>query len=157
MTARHDIGIETVLELQLARAFILNKQLYAPVFARFGIETYEWHALLQLAAQDGLPQVELGRRMLRDKVTISRLVADIEAKGLVERRSDQTDTRVKRVYLTPKAHALIPRAQAAYLETARRAHRRLSRRKRDQLKALLSELQRGYRDAMASVPRRDAA
>ena len=145
------IAADEVLEVQLAMTLLLNKQLYAPMFARFGVETYEWHVLLRLAEEDGLTQVELGRRVLRDKVAISRLVADIEANGFVRRRADEGDSRVKRVFLTAKARKMMPEAHAAYVALARRAHRTLSSADRAQLRALLNQLQRGYREAIEEV------
>ncbi len=148
------VTADEVLEIRLAKTFILNKQLYAPLFAHFGVETYEWHALMRLAADDGVTQVELARLMLRDKVAISRLVRDLEAKGLVVRRGDGADTRAKRVHLTARARRLIPRAFAAYRAVSRRAHRVLTPETRAQLERLLETLQRGYREAMQSVEKR---
>jgi DNA-binding MarR family transcriptional regulator len=139
---------EDVLEIQLAKTLILNKQLFGPMFLRHGVETYQWHALLRLWQEDGLSQVELGSLMLRDKVAITRLVAEIEAKGLVERRPDPIDSRVKRVYLTAKARKMIPRAHAEYVQMCKQAHRPLSPRMRKELSHLLGELRRGYREAI---------
>jgi MarR family transcriptional regulator for hemolysin len=145
---------DDVLEIQLAKTLILNKQLFGPMFLRYGVETYQWHALLRLWEEDGLSQVELGGRMLRDKVAITRLVGEIEAKGLVVRRPDAVDSRVKRVFLTAKARKMMPRAHAEYLQMAKRAHRPLTPRMRAELSALLGELRRGYREALDGLTER---
>ena len=51
----------------------------------------------------GLSQDELSRQMHVDKSYTARAVAKLEKAGLVERRPDPDEHRIKRVYLTEKA------------------------------------------------------
>ncbi len=62
--------------------------------------------LLALADQDGLIMSKLGQRLFLEKSTMTGVIDKMEADGLVERRSDRTDRRALRIYLTPKARRL---------------------------------------------------
>jgi DNA-binding MarR family transcriptional regulator len=46
---------------------------------------------------------KLGQKLFLEKSTMTGVIDKIEADGLVERRSDETDRRALRIYLTPKA------------------------------------------------------
>lgn len=52
-------------------------------------------------------QAEIARLMDVGKVTIGGLVRRLEISGLVERRSDDSDKRLKRVYITDKGYEVI--------------------------------------------------
>ena len=62
--------------------------------------------LLALADRDGVIMSKLGQRLFLEKSTMTGVIDKMEADGLVERRSDQTDRRALRIYLTPKAKRL---------------------------------------------------
>lgn len=62
--------------------------------------------LLALADRDGLIMSRLGQRLFLEKSTMTGVIDKMEADGLVERRSDRTDRRALRIYLTPKAKRL---------------------------------------------------
>jgi DNA-binding MarR family transcriptional regulator len=51
-----------------------------------------------------LSQRELADRLALEKSTISRMVADLEQKGLVERERDPANRRTYRIRLTDKGH-----------------------------------------------------
>jgi DNA-binding MarR family transcriptional regulator len=50
--------------------------------------------------------VDLAGRVGRDHTTMSRQVGKLESHGLVERRADDDDGRVRRVVVTPKGRAM---------------------------------------------------
>lgn len=66
----------------------------------------QWALLVRLWERDGRPLGELAERTFRDPAGVTRLVDALAAKGLVERRADAEDRRVRRVWLTPTGHAL---------------------------------------------------
>jgi DNA-binding MarR family transcriptional regulator len=74
------------------------------------------HALTELAGDEALSQGELGRLLGLEKSTVSRLVADLERRGWVERRRDDLDGRVLRLYLTKQG-----RRVSTQIATARSA------------------------------------
>lgn len=76
----------------------------ADFFKQRGIDmTREQLILLKfLKDKDGRMQNELAVITERDKASLTRLVRTLERKALVERRSDDKDRRVNRIYLTQK-------------------------------------------------------
>jgi DNA-binding MarR family transcriptional regulator len=57
--------------------------------------------------------VELADRVGRDYTTVSRQVAKLESLGLVERREDVADRRVREAVITPKGKAMTDLVDAA--------------------------------------------
>jgi MarR family transcriptional regulator, transcriptional regulator for hemolysin len=60
----------------------------------------QWFVLNKLSHQDGLAQTQLGDAVLDDRPNITRLVASLEAAGLVKREPDAADGRKQCVFLT---------------------------------------------------------
>jgi len=60
--------------------------------------------LSELYAEEGLSQDELSCRVGFDKSNTSRALAKLEQYGLIQRKSDPENHRVKKVFLKPKAH-----------------------------------------------------
>ena len=57
-----------------------------------------------LYEQNGMTQDELAKASCVDKAAITRVIQRMEKKGVVERKSDDNDKRVNRIYLTEKAN-----------------------------------------------------
>ena len=57
-------------------------------------------AIHELDHGSGLSQQELAERLFLEKSTVSRMVADLESKGLVERERDPNNRRTYRLKLT---------------------------------------------------------
>jgi MarR family transcriptional regulator, transcriptional regulator for hemolysin len=83
----------------------------------------QWFILNRLVQQDGLAQGQLGDAVLDDRPNVARLVASLEARGLVRRDADPQDGRKYCVLLTSEGRrlhdqfaALVPGARAATLE-----------------------------------------
>src|SRR6266566_2741159 len=68
-----------------------------------GMTRAQWVILAHLERQPGLSQNELAAIVEVEPITIGRLVDRLEARGLVERRSDPRDRRVWRLQLMPAA------------------------------------------------------
>ena len=62
--------------------------------------------LRSLWAQEGLTHTELARRLRVQPATITKMIQRMEKAGFVERRPDQEDERVSRVYLTEAGRAV---------------------------------------------------
>lgn len=83
----------------------------------------QWFILNRLRRDSGLTQVELSDAATDDRPNVTRLVAALEASGLVTREADADDARKQRVYLTAlgcEVHdrfaALVPQARRAILK-----------------------------------------
>ncbi|HEX6956492.1 MAG TPA: MarR family transcriptional regulator [Ferrovibrio sp.] len=73
---------------------------------RFGISIPEWRVIANLGRHPGLSANEVAERSAMDKVTVSRAVASLEEKGLLERVRDAGDKRRSRLSLSPKGQAV---------------------------------------------------
>lgn len=69
---------------------------------RFGIGIPEWRVIANLGRTPGLTANEVVERSAMDKVTVSRAVAALEQKGLLEREKDSADKRKSRLTLSAK-------------------------------------------------------
>lgn len=74
-----------------------------------GITRSQWTVLSALSrgGNDGMMQVDLARLLELGKVTVGGLIDRLEATGHVERRSDASDRRVKRVFITEQGFGLL--------------------------------------------------
>jgi MarR family transcriptional regulator, transcriptional regulator for hemolysin len=96
-------------------AFLLNDvarllRTFADQRARqFGMTRAQWAVLVRLEHAEGLKQSELAELLDLQPITLTRLVDRLCANGLIERRADPNDRRVKRLYLTAQARPLMDR------------------------------------------------
>ena len=65
-----------------------------------GITRSQWWVLSFLGRRDGMTQTALAADLDLTKVAIGGLLDRMEGSGFIERRADQRDGRIKRVYLT---------------------------------------------------------
>ena len=72
----------------------------------------QWAVLARLESNEGLKQSELADMLDLQPITLTRLVDRLCASGLIERRADASDRRVKRLYLTSQARPLMDRLAA---------------------------------------------
>jgi DNA-binding MarR family transcriptional regulator len=86
----------------------------------FRVRITDLRILSVLQADDALPMAEISRRARVDKAWISRLVREMEEKGLLSRRPDPHDERARLVCLTDAGRRLqadlIPRARERELQ-----------------------------------------
>ncbi len=67
----------------------------------------QWIILSRLERQPGMSQNEMAAICEVEPITVARLVDRLEARGLVERRSDPSDRRIRRLHLLPAAKPII--------------------------------------------------
>jgi MarR family transcriptional regulator, transcriptional regulator for hemolysin len=67
----------------------------------------QWIILSRLDRQPGMSQNEMAAICEVEPITVARLVDRLEARGLVERRSDPTDRRIRRLHLLPAAKPIL--------------------------------------------------
>lgn len=79
--------------------------------SRFGISIPEWRVIANLGRHPELSANQVADRSAMDKVTVSRAVAALESKGLLERTRDDGDKRRSRLRLSEAG-------QAVYVEIA---------------------------------------
>jgi DNA-binding MarR family transcriptional regulator len=67
---------------------------------RLGFTRSQWLVLRRLGIQPGTSQSELADLLEVEKATAGRLIDRLESNGWVERRADENDRRINRIYMT---------------------------------------------------------
>ena len=73
---------------------------------RIGFGPGPFFFLAELYSEEGLSQDELSRRVGVNKSNTSRALAKLESFGLICRKSDPDNHKVKKIYLKAKAHEI---------------------------------------------------
>lgn len=72
-----------------------------------GMTRAQWMILAVLDHRPGVSQNELASRLEVEPISVGRLIDRLEARGLVERRPDPADRRVRRLHLLPEARPFL--------------------------------------------------
>jgi len=75
--------------------------------ARYGITPAQWAVLAKVERTEGLKQSELAEQMEMQPITLTRLIDKLCDNGWIERRGDDNDRRVNRLYLRKAARPLL--------------------------------------------------
>lgn len=92
------------LKLLQAREVVMDK--FRPHLHAHGITEQQWRVLRALAETTALDAGELARRVCLLMPSLSRIIRDLAAQGLLVRRNDPGDRRVAIVGLTAKGRGL---------------------------------------------------
>ncbi|WBU61335.1 MarR family winged helix-turn-helix transcriptional regulator [Paracoccus albus] len=112
-----------------------------------GLSTGTFPALLELWEEDGLSQKQLVERLDIEQATMANTLSRMERDGLIRRKTDETDRRVQRVWLTQAARDKRGAAIAAANETNDSAMAGLTAAEQDQFRDLMRKLIDTYRAA----------
>ena len=97
-------------------------RLYADKQAsRYGLTRAQWAVLAKLERTEGLKQADVAELMEMQPITLTRLIDKLCHAGLIERRGDETDRRVNRLYLTKTARPLLAKLAVLRSEITRAA------------------------------------
>ena len=75
--------------------------------ARYGITRAQWAVLAKVERNEGMKQSELAEQMEMQPITLTRLIDRLCDNGWIERRGDDSDRRVNRLYLRKAARPLL--------------------------------------------------
>lgn len=75
--------------------------------ARYGITRAQWAVLAKVERSEGMKQTELAELLEVQPITLTRLIDKLCDNGWIERRSDENDRRVNRLYLKKAARPLL--------------------------------------------------
>ena len=75
--------------------------------ARYGITRAQWAVLSKVERSEGLKQAELAEQLDMQPITLTRLIDKLCANDWIERRGDENDRRVNRLYLRKAARPLL--------------------------------------------------
>lgn len=77
-----------------------------------GMTRSQWFLLAFLSRRDGMTQTSLATDLDLTKVAVGGLLERMETQGLVERRADASDARIRRVFLTRAGTRLVREIRA---------------------------------------------
>lgn len=102
------IDLEQLVTFRLSRLADTLTQAAAQVYGRrFGITLTEWRTLAILSRHQPTTAAEIGRRSRIDKGWISRSLAALEKRGLIERQRHPDDSRSQLLTLTAAGRDLV--------------------------------------------------
>ena len=124
------------------RAFIAAGRLHARLLGRLvdadeGVHPGQFFCLRVVSGRDGISQRELAEELHVAAPSVSRMLQGMERAGLVERRDDERDQRVTRVYLTERGQAFEHKFRAIAARYVSETIGRLSEADRRELIRLL--------------------
>ncbi len=88
-------------EIALMAARIFNKRV-----KKIGFTRSQWEVLHLLHYNDGKTQTEIAAQLIMARPPLGKLIDRLEKDQWVQRRTDPSDRRVKRVFLTKKSTPL---------------------------------------------------
>ncbi len=103
------ISFDDNLGIHLFKAYFSIYKYLKKTFQEHNIENLNptrMGILLALADEDGLIMSKLGQKLFLEKSTMTGVIDKMEADGLVERKSVESDRRALGIYLTPKGKKL---------------------------------------------------
>ena len=136
------------LPMSLLRAREAVMRQFRPSLRRHGLTEQQWRILRALAAIDAIEVTELARVAFLLGPSLSRILRDLEARHLIERKAAKTDLRRAVVSISARGLKLIeavaPSSEAIYAEITKRYGARKLAELQDMLGALegsLSEME----------------
>jgi len=107
---------------------------------KIGLHRGQGFALIHLWHSDGMPQRELSRSMHISPASVTNMLQRMERDGWIERKRDETDQRVVRVYLTAKAKETRIQAKRVFQEMEDALNSIYTAEEQSTLKRLLTKL-----------------
>jgi homoprotocatechuate degradation regulator HpaR len=132
------------LPMSLLRAREAVMRHFRPSLRNHGLTEQQWRILRALAAIDTVEVTELARMAFLLGPSLSRILRDLETRGLIERRTAEADQRRSRVSISPKGVKLMaevaPASEAIYAAITKRYGVRKLAELQDMLGALETSL-----------------
>ncbi|MBW7964226.1 homoprotocatechuate degradation operon regulator HpaR [Bradyrhizobium sp. BR 10261] len=129
------------LPMSLLRAREAVMRQFRPSLREHGLTEQQWRILRALAAIEAAEVTELARTAFLLGPSLSRILRDLEARNLIERRTAKTDQRRSMVSISKEGVKLMasvaPSSEAIYAEITRR----FGARKLADLQEMLGELE----------------
>lgn len=137
-------GFSRSLPMALLRAREAVMRQFRPSLRRHGLTEQQWRILRALAAIDAIEVTELARTAFLLGPSLSRILRDLDARGLIERKTAKTDLRRGVVSISEKGIKLMevvaPSSEAIYAAITRRYGAKKLAELQDMLGALEASL-----------------
>ncbi len=93
------------LKLLMAREAVMER--FRPHLKATGVTEQQWRVLRALCESDELEAGELAEAICLKMPSLSRIIADLSGRGLINRRNGKEDKRLRLVSITEKGRALV--------------------------------------------------
>lgn len=124
-----------------------------------GLTPIQFAILSGIDFQPGLEQVQLSKIAGVDRTTIGNVISRLESRGAIERKADDKDRRIKRLYLTDEGRATLRNVRPMVDEVQDLILRPLDEAERIEFVRLLTKLvhanNEGSRAPLDMPPRSD--
>ncbi|HXI05963.1 MAG: MarR family winged helix-turn-helix transcriptional regulator [Bradyrhizobium sp.] len=117
---------------------------------RYGITRAQWAVLAKIERNEGMKQSELAEQMEMQPITLTRLIDKLCDNGLIERRGDESDRRVNRLYLKKAARPLLGKLAGLRSELTATALEGIAPADAHRLLAQLETIKENVRNAVQS-------
>jgi DNA-binding MarR family transcriptional regulator len=135
------LELENFLPYRLSiLAQIVSESLHDLYAGRFGLTVTQWRVMAALGRFAPLTASDVGQRIVMDKVAVSRAVAGLMTRGLVERATDRADRRRASLRLSARGRAMHARIVPIALAYEARLSEALSPGERRSFDALTDRL-----------------
>lgn len=91
---------EETVDFHIKRTWQGIAKMYNEQASRYGATMATGYVLLNVDLEEGTPSTSLGPRMGMEATSLSRILKNMEAQGLIERRPNPVDGRSVLVFLT---------------------------------------------------------
>jgi MarR family transcriptional regulator, transcriptional regulator for hemolysin len=129
----------------IAKSF--QKSLDIELRNKVGVTLSQWRVVASLVLQPGLTQKEIADKVGVESATLVPVIDKMESEGLLKRKQDQSDRRVNRIFLTPKADSLWEAMTECALKIRKSSTRNISE---DEIKVTLETLRKISQNLTAS-------
>ncbi|MGJ5040733.1 MULTISPECIES: MarR family transcriptional regulator [unclassified Bradyrhizobium] len=119
--------------------------------ARFGMTRAQWAVLAKVERYEGMKQSELAEQMEMQPITLTRLIDKLAEAGLIERRGDDSDRRVNRLYLKKAARPLLAKLAVLRSDLTDTALQGISAGDAERLMTHLEAIKENVRNALQSL------
>jgi Transcriptional regulators len=140
-TEAQALELEKFLPYRLSvLAQLVSESLHDLYAGPFDLSVTQWRVMAALGRFAPLSASDVGQRIVMDKVAVSRAVASLMNRGLVERATDLDDRRRASLRLTPKGRTMHAKIVPIALKYEAELYEALSAEERQTLNGLCDRL-----------------
>ncbi|UGY19060.1 MarR family winged helix-turn-helix transcriptional regulator [Bradyrhizobium septentrionale] len=143
-------SVDTDFMFTLGELFRLIRVYADKEAARYGITRAQWAVLFRIERSEGMKQTELAELLEMQPITLTRLIDKLCDNGWIERRSDDSDRRVNRLYLKKAARPLLGKLAGLRSELTATALEGISPADAHRLLTQLESIKENVRNAIQS-------
>lgn len=132
--------MEENIGTMLAQVSRLMRRSFDERARSLGVTRPQWQVLSILKRREGINQGGLAEILEVEPITAGRMIDRLQEADLVERRSDPSDRRAWRLFLTPRGDELLDFLRPHARETIETALDGISEAERAELKAQLARI-----------------